>query len=192
MLAKPFVLIGFLALVLTLPNEPSAETMGTPEWVTDLFRAVDSMDSDGFVGFMTEDVFFRNGSAEPLRGRDAVRDDIGSLYARIKRIHHVLSDTWVQGNVVVVHGTVTYTRPDDSTLTVPFADIWKMNGELIQEYMIFIDNTKLQVTSVPATPTLKRAPARRAVQAWNRTFAWCPGRGSKAAQHLRFRVPLRA
>ena len=125
------------------PDPSVVDTMDTPEWVTDLFSAVDSMDADGFVGFMAEDVFFRNGSAEPLRGRDAVRDDIGSLYARITGIHHVLSETWVQGNVVVIHGTVTYTRPDDSALTVPFADIWKMNGELIKEYMIFIDNTKL-------------------------------------------------
>ena len=118
--------------------------MGTPEWVTDLFAAVDSMDADAFVRFMAEDVFFRDGNAEPLRGRDAVRADIiGSLYSRIKGINHVLSETWVHGNVVVVHGTVTYTRPDDSTLTVPFADIWKMNGDLIQEYMIFMDKTKL-------------------------------------------------
>ena len=124
-------------------TEPSVEAIDTPAWVADLFRAVDSMDADGFVGFMAEDVFFRNGSAEPLRGRDAARNDISSLYARIKGINHLISETWVHGNVVVIHGTVTYTRPDGSTLTVPFADIWKMKGDLIQEYMIFMDSTKL-------------------------------------------------
>jgi ketosteroid isomerase-like protein len=128
-------------------NEPIAEghveTMETPTWVTDLFRAVDTMDANKFVAFMAEDVFFRSGSAESLRGRAAVRDDISSLFSRIKGINHELSDTWVHGDVVVVHGIVTYTRPDDTTLTVPFADIWKMEGDLIQEYLIFIDNTKL-------------------------------------------------
>ena len=127
----------------TPPEQAIVETTDAPEWVTDLFGAVDSMDADAFVRFMAKNVFFRDGSAEPLRGRDVVRDDIGALYSRIKGINHVLSETWVLGNVVVVHGTVTYTRLDDSTLTVPFADIWKMNGGLIQEYMIFVDNTKL-------------------------------------------------
>ena len=123
--------------------EAHVETMDTPKWVSDLFRAVDSMDADGFVRFMAEDVFFRAGSAEPLRGKAAVRDDIGSLFSKIKGINHELSDTWVHGNVIVVHGTVTYTRPDETTLTVPFADIWKMKDDLIQEYLIFIDNAKL-------------------------------------------------
>ena len=119
------------------------KTMDTPTWVTDLFRAVDTMDADRFVAFMAEDVFFRAGSSETLRGRAAVRDDIGSLFSKIKGIHHELSDTWVHGDVVVVHGTVTYTRRDETTLTVPFADIWKMKGDLVQDYLIFIDNTKL-------------------------------------------------
>ena len=82
--------------------EGRVETMETPTWVTDLFRAVDTMDAERFVAFMAEDVFFRAGSAESLRGRAAVRDDIGSLFSRIKGINHELSDTWVQGDVVVV------------------------------------------------------------------------------------------
>lgn len=131
----------------SVENAPIAErhleTTETPSWVTDLFRAVDAMDADKFVAFMTENVFFRAGSAESLRGRAAVRDDIGSLFSRIKGIDHELTDTWVHGDVVVVHGIVTYTRPDDTTLTVPSADIWKMEGDLIREYLIFIDNTKL-------------------------------------------------
>ncbi len=125
--------------------EARVETMNPPEWVTDLFRAVDSMDADTFVEFMAEDVSFRNGSAEALQGRAAVHDDIGALFSSIKGINHVLSDTWVLGDTIVVHGTVTYTRLDETALTVPFADIWKMDQDLdlIQEYLIFVDNTNL-------------------------------------------------
>jgi hypothetical protein len=46
-------------------------------------------------------------------------------------------------DALVCHGTVTYTRHDSSTLTVPFANIFKVHGELIDEYLIFIDVSQL-------------------------------------------------
>jgi len=117
--------------------------MNTPEWVNDLFQAVDEGDVDSFVQFMTEDVHFRAGSNEPLKGREAVREDISGLLSSIKGMRHVLSKTLVHDDIVVAYGTVTYTRHDQSTLTVPFADIWTMDREKIKDYLIFIDNTKL-------------------------------------------------
>jgi ketosteroid isomerase-like protein len=117
--------------------------MDAPQWVKDLFRAVDAGNVDGFVQFMADDVRFRAGSSAPLLGKQAVRQDITALLANIRGMRHDLSLTLVHGDIVVVHGTVTYTRHDGSTLTVPFADVWTMKGEKIQEYLIFIDNTKL-------------------------------------------------
>lgn len=117
--------------------------MKAPEWVNDLFKAVDSSDVDSFVQFMSEDVYFRAGSSQPIQGREAVRKDFSGLLASIKGMQHSLSDTLVQDHTVVVHGTVTYTRHDGSELTVPFADIWAMEGEKIKDYLIFIDNTQL-------------------------------------------------
>ena len=40
-------------------------------------------------------------------------------------------------------GRVTYTRHDDSTLQVPFSVILKMQGDLIDEYLIFVDTSEL-------------------------------------------------
>ena len=117
--------------------------MTTPKWVNELFEAVDEGDVDRFVQFMTEDVQFRAGSNEPLRGRRAVREDIAGLLSSIQGMRHKLSNTLVHDDIVVAHGTVTYTRHDESTLTVPFADIWTMDGGKIKEYLIFIDNTEL-------------------------------------------------
>ena len=109
--------------------------MKTPKWVNDLFQAVDEGDVDSFVRFMTEDVHFRAGSHEPLKGRGAVREDIAGLLSSIEGMRHVLSKTLVHDDIVVAHGTVTYTRHDESTLTVPFADIWGTDGEKIKEYL---------------------------------------------------------
>jgi ketosteroid isomerase-like protein len=117
--------------------------MYAPQWVTDLFLAVDAGDADRFVQFMTDDVRCRAGNSIPLHGKQAVHQDITSLLARIRHMRHTLSAIVVHDNIVAVHGTVTYTRHDGSTLTVPFADMWSMQGDKIREYLIFIDNTKL-------------------------------------------------
>ena len=112
-------------------------------WVNDIFSAVDSGDVDAFVGFMTEDVIFRHGNQDPLHGKEAVREAMGDLFGSIKGMNHELSATLGDGHTVVVHGMVTYTRQDESTLTVPVADIWTMASGKIKEYLIFVDNTKL-------------------------------------------------
>jgi hypothetical protein len=40
-------------------------------------------------------------------------------------------------------GEVTYIRPDGTTVTVPFANIFELRGTLIAVYRIFIDNSPL-------------------------------------------------
>ena len=62
------------------------ETMETPAWVADLFRAFDAKDADKFAAFVAEDVFYRVGSAEPLRGRAAVRESIVSFFPTERRV----------------------------------------------------------------------------------------------------------
>jgi TRAP-type uncharacterized transport system substrate-binding protein len=44
---------------------------------------------------------------------------------------------------VICHGTVTYTRHDASTLTVPFANIFRTRDDLIDEYLIYVDASAL-------------------------------------------------
>jgi hypothetical protein len=36
-----------------------------------------------------------------------------------------------------------YTRHDGSALSVPFADVFKMRGELAREYLIYVDASRL-------------------------------------------------
>jgi len=38
---------------------------------------------------------------------------------------------------------VTYTRHDGTNLTLPFVNVFAMRGDLIQDYLIYIDATPL-------------------------------------------------
>jgi hypothetical protein len=44
---------------------------------------------------------------------------------------------------VFVQGEVTYVKHDGSALTLPFVNCFKIRGEKIHEYLIYVDPTPL-------------------------------------------------
>jgi len=48
-------------------------------------------------------------------------------------------ETWFETGTVICQGEVTYTRSDDSDITIPFVNILRMGGNRIREYLIYID-----------------------------------------------------
>jgi ketosteroid isomerase-like protein len=109
----------------------------------ELFAAIDSEDSDAFVAFLTDDAVFRYGSWEPVVGRENVRLAVAGFFQTIKALRHNVLNTWQVGDVIFSQGEVTYTRLDEKQVTVPFLNLFKMQGDLIQEYSIYIDPTPL-------------------------------------------------
>ena len=45
----------------------------TNDWLAKLVAAIDAKDTERFLGFLTDGAAFRFGSAEPVRGSDAIR-----------------------------------------------------------------------------------------------------------------------
>jgi ketosteroid isomerase-like protein len=121
--------------------------MTTPSWVNRLFQSIDALDTDAFVGFMTDDVVFRFANSDPVKGKTAVHGAVTAFFASIRSVRHEVLDTWVNPDAVICHGKVQYTRHDSSLLTVPFANIFKMQGDLIKEYLIYVDISELYATA---------------------------------------------
>lgn len=112
----------------------------------DLFRSIDSSDANAFASFLTEDVVLQFGNAEPIQGRDLVRDVIAGFFDSIHGLKHQLHAHWLQDDALICNGSVTYTRHDGSTLQVPFANILMRKGDLISKYMIYVDTSQLYST----------------------------------------------
>lgn len=111
--------------------------------VDHLFRSVDAMDTDTFLSFLTEDITFRFGNAPAVTGKQAVNEAVTGFFNAIKSLHHTIDQVWSQDNHIICKGTATYTRKDDSTLTVPFANIFRIHEEKISEYLIYVDISQL-------------------------------------------------
>ena len=117
--------------------------METPTWVPTLFRALDAFDAQTFASFLTDDAIFVFGNAEPLTGKNTIREGVANFFSSIAAIRHDLIETWTVADAIISRGTVTYTRHSGTQLQVPFANVFKLQNERVHEYLIYVDNTQL-------------------------------------------------
>ena len=117
--------------------------MASVEWITRLFRSIDTNDANTFASFLTPDALFKFSNQEPVIGKEAARQTVAEFLSSIKAIQHAVLDIWEKEGATACHGIVTYTRHDSSQLRVPFANVFKMQGNLIQEYLIYVDASQL-------------------------------------------------
>ncbi len=113
------------------------------DWVAQLFQAIDRMDSDGLVMFLADDATFQFGNAQPVKGKQNVRGVVAAFFSSIKGIGHKLLGTWQVDDVVFVQGEVAYTRKDGKIVRVPFFNLFKMDGPLVSQYLIYVDTSPL-------------------------------------------------
>ena len=117
--------------------------MTTPVWVKTLFQALDAFDAHTFASFLTEDATFVFANQEPVKGKHAIRDYVARFFTSIAAIRHDVSETWTVPDAIISRGTVTYTRHNGTQLKVPFANVFRLRNERIQDYLIYVDNSKL-------------------------------------------------
>lgn len=104
-----------------------------------LFAAIDAQDAAAFVSYLAEDAVFRFGSAPEVKGREAIAAAVDGFFSTIAGCSHQVAFSVQSGSTLVCEGEVTYQRHDGSRLTLPFADVFEYDGELIGAYKIYID-----------------------------------------------------
>jgi hypothetical protein len=105
----------------------------------DLFADIDSMQPDRFAAHLADDVRFRFGNADPVHGRDAVRDVWAGFCETVDGVSHEIVEQFESGHATIAESNVTYTKKDGSTVTVPVVTIYRADGDLIDDYRVFID-----------------------------------------------------
>ena len=107
--------------------------------LADLFGAIDAKDVEAFGAHLTEDAAFRFGSQEGVQGRDAVCDYVAAFFDSIQALEHTLTAIWRDEGALVCEGRVTYTRHDETQVTLPFVDVFRLRDDAISEYLIYMD-----------------------------------------------------
>lgn len=58
-------------------------------------------------------------------------------------MRHEIIEIWEHPNAVITQGSVTYIRKDSSELSVPFANILRLENDLVKEYLVYVDVSQL-------------------------------------------------
>jgi limonene-1,2-epoxide hydrolase len=113
------------------------------EEILSVFQAIDRFDSDAFVSCMTEDAVFRFGNMPGVEGKENIHNFVSGFFQSIKAIQHDQIEIWSLEGVRIMNGRVTYTRHDGSVLAVPFSNTFKLVGDKVKDYFIFVDTSEL-------------------------------------------------
>ncbi len=124
-------------------NDPDLSNRLSDSDIKALFSAIDQKDVLTFSDFLSLDVSFRFGNAEPIEGRQPVTEMVQGFFDSIQNLEHELQEILRDGNAIVCRGEVTYTRHDGSRLKVPFMNYFGIAKGLIREYQIYIDASTL-------------------------------------------------
>ena len=113
------------------------------DWLQQLFASIDRKDAEAFAAFLAEDASFVFGNQPPVEGRAAIVAAVSDFFESVAALRHNVARVWEHGDSVVCNGEVTYTRHDGNEVSLPFADIFSMQGNLISDYRIYMDVTPL-------------------------------------------------
>ena len=101
------------------------------------------MDAEKFVTYLDEKAGFKFGNAATVNGRAEIKKAVAQFFGSINGLKHNIKQVWTVEDSVIIDGEVTYTRKNNTQLTIPFMNLFKMNGSLIKTYQIFIDVSPL-------------------------------------------------
>lgn len=107
--------------------------------IREVLATVDRKDADGFVAFLTNDACFRFGNSEAVTGSNEIREAVAGFFDSIASLSHHIERIWTSPEAVACDGEVTYVRHDGLEIRLPFADVFGMRGDKIDQYLIYID-----------------------------------------------------
>jgi limonene-1,2-epoxide hydrolase len=92
---------------------------------------------------MTDDAVFRFGNMPGVEGKENIRNFVTGFFSSIKAIKHDPIEIWSNDGVRLMNGRVSYTRHDHTVLSVPFSNTFKLVGDKVKDYFIFVDTSEL-------------------------------------------------
>lgn len=118
------------------------------DWVADFFADTDALDIDRIAAWFTEDFEVCFGNEPPVVGKAAALECLAGFWSTIKGMQHSRRQLVMQEELAVLISTVTYTRLDDSKVSLPVAShLRRASARTVDRLWVFIDLTPLYTTS---------------------------------------------
>lgn len=91
--------------------------------------------------FLTDDIFYKVGSSEPVYGKQAVVNFLSSMFTTTAKFNsHNVRKIWNEPGIIVVEMDAKYTTIKDKRhLTIACCDIYRMRGNQVSEWRVYAD-----------------------------------------------------
>jgi predicted SnoaL-like aldol condensation-catalyzing enzyme len=92
-------------------------------------------------GFLSDDIFYKVGSSEPVYGKQAVVNFLSSMFTTTAKFNsHNVRKIWNEPGIIVVEMDAKYTTVTDQRhLTIACCDIYRMRGNQVSEWRVYAD-----------------------------------------------------
>jgi catechol 2,3-dioxygenase-like lactoylglutathione lyase family enzyme/limonene-1,2-epoxide hydrolase len=109
--------------------------------VVQLSESVLKEDWEQVKPFLTEDILYKVGSAEPVYGKQSVVAFLSSMFANTAKFTgHEIRKIWNEPGIIVVEMDAKYTTVKDKKhLTIACCDIYRMRGNQVSEWRVYAD-----------------------------------------------------
>jgi hypothetical protein len=130
-------------------------TILSEKWFSKLLGYVDTRSAIGFASQFTDDGTFTWGNFETRVGRSAITEFVQGFFSLVREIEHDEDPEgyhlWGEDMYATTRGTVTFTRNDGSTETIPFIAYayFTPNGLKMRKYAVCLDPSPLVGVTVP-------------------------------------------
>ena len=125
----------------------------TSDMVKQLISRVKTFDSDGALSLFTDTPVYQLGNSEVLFDKAAMKKSEENLFSVVSAINHEIKMMWECGDVVLAEMDVTYWRRDGRVVTLPCANIFRLEGDKFSELRIFMDVNPLFDPTIPVPDT---------------------------------------
>ena len=113
--------------------------MDREPWIREMFAALDRGSVPALFPYLHDDVTWRFASYPVGKGRESFAAAWSAMSGQIKALEHVVHQVWSAGDSIFCRGDVSYHLTDAPTVTVPFANIFRLRDDKISEYLIYVD-----------------------------------------------------
>jgi hypothetical protein len=143
--------VGVRAARLSQPGPPK---ILSEQWFNDLLDYVDSGSAIAFASNFVNQGEFTWGNFPRLTGRTAITEFTQGFFSQIESVEHHLTSyhLWGEDLYATTTGTVTFTKLDGATVTVPFAtgSYFTSDGTKMTKYQVYLDPSPLVGVTVPS------------------------------------------
>ena len=110
-----------------------------PDWITDYFAMVDTLDTDELVRWYADDGEFRFANQPPAKGKPAIVAALKQFYGLITSMRHEGTGCWADADSGVFEAMAHFGTKDGRAVAIPAVSTLRMKDGLIHRFLFVMD-----------------------------------------------------